>query len=85
MRFLPLAALMLAGATATAADPWLSFPGGDGPGKGKKIVLVSGDEEYRSEEVNCTQLGQDPRQAARLRLHRPLRHRPEGRHHQRPT
>ena len=24
--------------------------GGDGPGKGKHIVLVSGDEEYRSEE-----------------------------------
>ncbi|HVX14352.1 MAG TPA: PVC-type heme-binding CxxCH protein [Pirellulales bacterium] len=36
---------------ASAADSWLSFPGQDGPGKGKKIVLVSGDEEYRSEEA----------------------------------
>ncbi|MFM7033597.1 MAG: ThuA domain-containing protein [Planctomycetia bacterium] len=41
--------------TAMAADPWITLPGGDGPGKGKKIVLVSGDEEYRSEEA-LTQL-----------------------------
>jgi len=34
-----------------AADPWLEVAGGDGPGKGKKVVLVSGDEEYRSEEA----------------------------------
>jgi hypothetical protein len=27
------------------------FPGGDGPGKGKHIVLISGDDEYRSEEA----------------------------------
>lgn len=29
----------------------MSFPGGKGPGKGKHIVLISGDEEYRSEEA----------------------------------
>lgn len=28
----------------------LHLPGKDGPGKGKKIVLVAGDEEYRTEE-----------------------------------
>lgn len=39
----------LAGSVA-AADPWLTFEGKAGPGKGKHIVLVSGDEEYRSEE-----------------------------------
>jgi hypothetical protein len=38
-------------ATAFAADPWVVYEGGDGPGKGKHIVLVSGDEEYRSEET----------------------------------
>jgi type 1 glutamine amidotransferase len=27
------------------------YQGGDGPGKGKHVVLVSGDEEYRSEEA----------------------------------
>src|SRR4051812_37394387 len=30
---------------------WLVIAGGDGPGKGKHIVLISGDEEYRSEEA----------------------------------
>ncbi|OYV83021.1 MAG: hypothetical protein B7Z73_16550, partial [Planctomycetia bacterium 21-64-5] len=39
------------GLHALAADPWVAYPGKDGPGKGKKIVLVSGDEEYRSEEA----------------------------------
>jgi trehalose utilization protein len=29
---------------------WVVYEGGEGPGKGKHIVLVSGDEEYRSEE-----------------------------------
>lgn len=35
---------------AFAQNPWAVYKGGEGPGKGKKIVLVSGDEEYRSEE-----------------------------------
>ncbi len=41
----------LANAAARGAEPWLVFKGGDGPGSGKQIVLVSGDEEYRSEET----------------------------------
>ena len=41
--------------SACAADPWLTIEGGDGPGKGKHVVLISGDEEYRSEEA-LTQL-----------------------------
>jgi mono/diheme cytochrome c family protein/glucose/arabinose dehydrogenase len=32
------------------AQDHLEFPGKDGPGKGKKIALVAGDDEYRSEE-----------------------------------
>ena len=35
---------------ARADDQWVTYEGGDGPGKGKSIVFVSGDEEYRSEE-----------------------------------
>jgi hypothetical protein len=31
--------------------PWIVFEGAKGPGQGKHIVLVSGDEEYRSEEA----------------------------------
>ena len=37
--------------SARAADPWITFAGSEGPGKGKQVVLVSGDEEYRSEEA----------------------------------
>jgi hypothetical protein len=34
-----------------AADkPWLFYKGANGPGKGKQIVFITGDEEYRSEE-----------------------------------
>jgi hypothetical protein len=47
---------MAAGRSAGAADPWVVYNGGDGPGKGKHVVLVSGDEEYRSEEA-LPQLG----------------------------
>ena len=32
------------------SDPWIVFEGKDGPGHGKHIVFVTGDEEYRSEE-----------------------------------
>ncbi len=41
----------LTGGSARAADEWVVYEGGDGPGKGKHIVFVSGDEEYRSEEA----------------------------------
>jgi type 1 glutamine amidotransferase len=43
-------AVLLAAAPARAADPWVVYEGKDGPGKGKHIVFVTGDEEYRSEE-----------------------------------
>lgn len=49
-----LAAALLVGIGATAlraADPWVQYAGGEGTRSGKKIVLVSGDEEYRSEEA----------------------------------
>jgi type 1 glutamine amidotransferase len=42
--------------SAFAGDPWVVYEGRDGPGKGKHIVLISGDEEYRSEEA-LPQLG----------------------------
>ena len=47
-----LAALaLLAAPRVEAADPWLVFEGEKGAGQGKHVVLVSGDEEYRSEEA----------------------------------
>jgi hypothetical protein len=38
-------------APAPGADPWVVYEGANGPGKGKQVVLISGDEEYRSEEA----------------------------------
>lgn len=35
---------------AQPGQTYLQFPGGSGPGNGKHIVLVAGDDEYRSEE-----------------------------------
>lgn len=46
-----LTAFVLLAASARAADSWVVYPGGEGPGRGKSIVLISGDEEYRSEEA----------------------------------
>ena len=41
----------LTAAGAMAAEEWIVLDGYEGPGKGKHIVLVCGDEEYRSEEL----------------------------------
>jgi hypothetical protein len=50
-RFLRFGAILavLCG-SARGEDPWVDYPAGDGPGRGKKVVFISGDEEYRSEE-----------------------------------
>jgi len=45
-----LAVLMLA-VVRTRASEWVVYEGTEGPGKGRHVVLVSGDEEYRSEEA----------------------------------
>lgn len=42
-------------ATVTAhpvpeSPKWLTYPGGEGPGRGKHVVLVAADQEYRSEQ-----------------------------------
>jgi type 1 glutamine amidotransferase len=48
---LALSAVLFLSALASAADPWITLTGGNGVGNGKHVVLVSGDEEYRSEEA----------------------------------
>ena len=50
--FRAFALISLAGVLGPAAwaQPWVVFEGSDGPGKGKHIVFLTGDEEYRSEE-----------------------------------
>ena len=42
--------LMLAFVSCTFAKDWVVYEGTSGPGLGKHIVFLSGDEEYRSEE-----------------------------------
>ncbi len=37
-------------ASADEQVQWLTYPGGDGPGHGKHIVLIAADQEYRSEQ-----------------------------------
>jgi type 1 glutamine amidotransferase len=45
-----MACLVFTGGAASADDPWVTYEP-TGPGNGKSVVLVSGDEEYRSEQV----------------------------------
>ena len=52
MRFVT-ALVFAAGCAAqpsASESPWLTYRGEDGLGKGKNIVFITGDEEYRSEE-----------------------------------
>lgn len=48
-----LLALLIPCHRGSAVDEpqWLTYPGGDGPGKGKRIVLIAADQEYRSEQA----------------------------------
>jgi hypothetical protein len=50
MKKLTLAASLVVCSAVYASDH-LVFEGGEGPGKGKHVVLLAGDEEYRSEEA----------------------------------
>src|SRR5215472_1306306 len=36
--------------SAARAEDWVSYPAKPGPGQGKHLVFLAGDEEYRSEE-----------------------------------
>ena len=44
------ASIGLAHSADTTSDLWVVYEGKEGPGQGKHIVFVTGDEEYRSEE-----------------------------------
>jgi hypothetical protein len=45
-----MTSMVLMFATPCPAKDWIDYEGHAGPGNGKHIVLLSGDEEYRSEE-----------------------------------
>ena len=46
-----LCVFILVASNAQGNDSWNTYAGSEGPGSGKSVVLVSGDEEYRSEEA----------------------------------
>jgi hypothetical protein len=46
-----IAGLSLLAAHSSRSADWVVYEGNEGPGKGKHIVFVTGDEEYRSEEA----------------------------------
>jgi hypothetical protein len=48
---IPGSEAMLHADSTTTEKPWLTFSGAEGPGKGHSIVLIAGDQEYRSEET----------------------------------
>ena len=74
-----LVALLAVTAVSASAAPkqWLDYKGRKGPGKGKNIVLISGDEEYRSEEAMPLLAG--ILSIPRLQLPRGVCHRPQER------
>jgi len=45
-----IAALIFLSGERVKAEPWVVLEGKEGPGKGKHIVFLVGDEEYRSED-----------------------------------
>ena len=51
-----IVAFVLGCSVVQGDDSWNIYPGHEGAGHGKSVVLVSGDEEYRSEEA-LSQLG----------------------------
>lgn len=55
-RVLPILCLFVVFYFTAGAGEWTDYPGYDIPGYGRKVVLISGDQEYRSEET-LPQLG----------------------------
>lgn len=49
-KYIGLSLLLLAALPVMGQDQWVHYEGASGPGEGKHIVFVTGDDEYRSEE-----------------------------------
>ncbi|XOV73327.1 MAG: hypothetical protein ACFHW5_09150 [Verrucomicrobiota bacterium] len=47
---LAVCAVLLKGAFSMQAEPWVVYEGDSGPGKGKHILFIASDHEYRGEE-----------------------------------
>jgi len=49
-RWVALAACFMGAVHAADSEQWLTYPGKSGPGKGKRVILMAADQEYRSEQ-----------------------------------
>ncbi|MCH1421649.1 MAG: ThuA domain-containing protein [Akkermansiaceae bacterium] len=49
--FLLTSLLSLSAHPVPESAKWLTYSGGEGPGKGKHVVLIAADQEYRSEQA----------------------------------
>lgn len=49
--YLLVSLLAVSCSLSSRAAEWVEYAGKTGPGRGKRIVLISGDEEYRSEQA----------------------------------
>ena len=49
-RWAALAVCFLGVVQAADSEQWLTYPGKSGPGKGKRVILMAADQEYRSEQ-----------------------------------
>ena len=50
LRWAALTVLFLGVIHGADSERWLTYPGKTGPGKGKRVVLIAADQEYRSEQ-----------------------------------
>jgi len=53
-RFFRVITLLVTAGPAAGAEhspPWLEYAGGEGPGEGRRVVLIAADQEYRSEQA----------------------------------
>lgn len=50
MKLIPFLTLAALGVSSAFADPHITYAAKEGPGRGKHLVFLAGDEEYRSEE-----------------------------------
>ena len=53
--FATFLAILIVGCATTHAADWLTLPAKAGTSNGKNVIIISGDEEYRSEE-SCPML-----------------------------
>ena len=50
LRWTSWSILLLGVVRGADSEQWLTYPGKSGPGRGKRVILIAADQEYRSEQ-----------------------------------